>query len=305
MTIKLTRPLLAAAVDFDLLRYPVLGSAKLDGVRCLAINGRPMSRSLKIIPNRYIQDMFERYSMALDGLDGELIVGDPTAPDAYRTTVSAVMSEDGAPDFRFYVFDFWDSHENYHYRLDILNGAVLSAPDWVLALNQETLENKDQLEALEERLLTDGYEGVILRCPFKVYKQGRSTAREGTLLKLKRLLDAEAVVVGTEELMHNGNAATLDERGYTKRSTHQANKVGLGTLGAFLVRGLPGTQFDGIEFAIGGGKNGSLAQADRDAFWAQRHALVGRTVKFSYFPVGVKEKPRHPAFLGFRDEVDL
>ena len=43
-----------------------------------------------------------------EGLDGELIVGDPIAPDAYRQTVSVVMSDDKPADgVRFYMFDWY------------------------------------------------------------------------------------------------------------------------------------------------------------------------------------------------------
>ena len=44
-------------------------------------------------------------------------------------------------------------------------------------------------------------------CPNAPYKQGRSTVREGYLLKVKTFLDDEATVVRFEERMHNGNEA--------------------------------------------------------------------------------------------------
>jgi len=305
MTVQMRRPLLAAAVDFSLLRFPLFGSAKLDGVRCLVVEGKAVSRTLKPLPNRHVQEKFARFADCLEGMDGELIVGDPTAPDVYRTTVSAVMSEDGAPDFSFYVFDQFATDHAYSDRLQLVHELTAAWPGWVRALDQAWLDNKQQVEDLEERLLSQGYEGVILRDPYGRYKQGRSTVREGILLKLKRLQDAEAEIIGFEERLHNGNAATLDERGYTKRSSHRENKIGTDSLGAFVVRGVDGSPFDGIEFCIGIGKAGSLTDADRTKLWQQRDALLGKVVKFAFFPVGVKERPRHPAFLGFRDRIDM
>ena len=83
------KPMLASkCTDVTKLKFPVLASLKLDGVRCLVIGGRLMSRTLKEIPNHFVQDMFAGMR---NGCDGELILGDPTAPDAYRKTVSAVM----------------------------------------------------------------------------------------------------------------------------------------------------------------------------------------------------------------------
>ena len=96
------RPMLAdTATDISKLKFPLLVSPKLDGIRAIVIDGILMSRSLKPIPNRYVQNLFSRLP---NGTDGELILGNPTE-DPYRATVSAVMSEDGKPDVYFYVFD--------------------------------------------------------------------------------------------------------------------------------------------------------------------------------------------------------
>lgn len=162
------------------------------------------------------------------------------------------------------------------------------------ALSHAQLVDGEHLESYEECCTKHGYEGVMLRAPEGPYKQGRSTAKEGYLLKLKRFEDAEATIVGFEERMHNANEATKDERGYTKRSSHQENKVGTGTLGALIVRGV--TAFEGIEFNIGTG----FDDEQRQDFWANREAMLGETVKFKFFEVGVKDAPRHPVFLGFR-----
>ena len=94
------KPMLSGKAILSRLSYPCLVSPKLDGVRAIVINGVVMSRNLKPIPNAYIQKIlgeFEYY-------DGELIVGDPTDPACYRNTVSGVMSMDGEPKVKFWVF---------------------------------------------------------------------------------------------------------------------------------------------------------------------------------------------------------
>src|SRR5271165_5455497 len=97
------RPMLAAKTEGRNLIYPLYASPKLDGVRAIVRHGQVVSRTLKPIPNRAVQRMFGLE--ALEGLDGELIVGESTAPDVYRRTVSAVMTEDAVPDVIFYAFD--------------------------------------------------------------------------------------------------------------------------------------------------------------------------------------------------------
>jgi DNA ligase 1 len=72
------KPMLASPAG-PLIPYPMLLSPKLDGIRCLIINGVVCGRSLKPIPNRFVQQLFGRPE--LNGLDGELIVGPPTAKE--------------------------------------------------------------------------------------------------------------------------------------------------------------------------------------------------------------------------------
>jgi DNA ligase-1 len=289
--------MLADKADLTMQRYPVLAAAKLDGIRAMGIDGGAKSRSMLLLPNLFIQSWFLAHAEALQGLDGELIVGSPTAEDVYRTTDSAVMRIAGEPDFTYYVFDRWDSDLPYHQRVAIMPPVL---PDRVRLLEHEMMYSLDDITAFEERMLDLGYEGVILRDPNALYKQGRSTTREGYLLKIKRWEDAEGVIIGYAEEMHNGNEATQSEIGRTKRSSHQANMTGKGTLGAWTVRGL--TAFEGIEFNV----SGMTAQMRAEG-WANRDAYVaeGRIIKYKYFAVGVKNKPRHPKFLGFRNRIDL
>lgn len=298
------RPMLACrecpAADYPY-KWPVLVSPKLDGVRALVKDGVVLSRTLKPIPNAFVQRMFghEQY----EGFDGELIVGPATSPTAYRDTMSGVMSQDGEPDVTFHVFDLWDRPQPYVERYQILEAilASLAAEQFnCVLLKQFPVASYDALGEAERLALAAGFEGLMVRSPDGLYKYGRTTYKTGVLLKLKRFEDAEAVVVGFEERQHNGNAAAVDERGYTKRSTHQANKTGRGDLGALVVH-LLGALDPGQTFNIGTG----FDDAARAAIWANRHDYVGRVVKFKHFPTGGKDLPRHPVFLGWRDRADM
>lgn len=294
MSLPQLRPMLAAHApeDLEALRLPMLVSAKLDGIRCLIVNGVAVSRTLKPIRNAHIQRLLGKPE--LNGLDGELIVGSPTAPNCMQVSTSGIMSADGEPDFRFFVFDQWNSSAPFaERRLDV---ALRCDNELVIAHEQSMAHDIDYLEQYEANCLDLGYEGVILRAPSAPYKFNRSTVREQGMLKLKRFVDAEAMVVGYEERMHNANEAELDERGFTKRSTHQENQIPTGMLGALVVA-LP----DGTTFRVGTG----FDEAQRRLLWAERQQLVGRVAKFKSFPVGVKDRPRHPVFLGFRDREDL
>ncbi len=281
------RPMLATDADMGLLKFPLLASAKLDGVRAVVRGGVVYSRSNKPIPNQYVQKMFSCY----EHYDGELIVGDPRSKSCYRDTVSGVMSVAGEPDVRLYAFDHVETpHEAYSSR-----EARILADKVVVHHDQAIISNLADLLVYEDVCLNEGYEGLILRDPYAPYKFGRSTVREGYLLKLKRFADAEAVVTGFEERMHNSNEKTTNELGMSSRSSHKENKHGRGDLGALIA------EFEGLEFRIGTG----FTDAERAEIWDNRLQHLGQIAKFKHFTVGAKDAPRHPVFLGWRDARDL
>lgn len=293
------KPMLAHSKTPDLakLPYPVLVQPKLDGVRAVVKDGRLLSRTLKPIPNAAIRGALEHPEF--EGLDGELIVGPPTADDCYRRTVSFVMAEDktGEP-WVFYAFDIHDSAEPVEKRV-VEVGRRVAPHAFIVPVLASVAGTAAVLERVEGEFLAEGYEGGIIRTRGTAYKFGRS-GKAGPLLKLKRYIDYEAEVVGVVEEQHNGNEATTNELGRTQRSSHAAGKVGKGTLGAMVVRALNGPH-EGAEFRVGTGFTAEL----RATFWENRESLIGEVAKIKSFPVGTKDLPRHPVWLGWRDlEVD-
>lgn len=285
------KPLLAATVDLKKVKYPCFISPKLDGIRVLGMNGKAMTRSMKELPNRYIQSVFA--SGLYDGLDGEIIVGPPNAPDVYRVTNSAVMSRDGEPNFTYHVFDRWDM-PNARFEDRFIGLHELDIPR-ISIVPHSRMSEKGLLD-VEQEWLEAGYEGVMGRSIDGVYKYGRATMKEGILWKLKRFADHEYEVVGFEELMHNENEATVDELGHTKRSSHMENKRGGGVLGALVLR-----HPEAGEFRCGTG----FTAADRAEIWTNRSGYLGRMAKIKHFEIGVKDLPRFPVFLGFRAQEDM
>lgn len=287
--------MLAAEADLTRLSFPLFVSPKLDGIRASVVDGKLLTRTLKEVPNRVVYDLFSQPS--LNGLDGELIVGDPTAPDVYRNTVSGVMSREGNPNFTYYVFDLHNEQRGYFDRLQMLYESF-DGKGATQVLPQTLLKNHDELEEYEAKTVTQaGYEGVILRRPDALYKFGRSTAKEGYLLKLKRFVDSEAVVLSVIEEMHNANEAKTNALGRTERSSHKDNKIGKERMGALLVRDL----YSGVEFQVGTG----FTDEDKAWWWTQRDAVMPPVIKYKSFPIGVKDKPRHPVYLGIRHIGDL
>jgi DNA ligase-1 len=307
----MNKPMLAShCKDTRTLKFPVLGSKKLDGVRAEMQGGQLLSRSLKPIPNKYVQELFAGLA---EGTDGELIVGDPCAvdengePNACRKTVSLVMSDNKPLDYfhgeqlRLWVFDKF-GNDGFRARLNNAAAAVIASKNPAVVLVKHVmLNNIEELDQFEADALADGNEGVMIRSMNGPYKEGRSTEREAYLLKLKRFVDTEAVVTGSYEWETNTNNSFTNELGRTTRSSCQDGKVGADMLGGLFVTGIEG-DWKGIEFKVG---TMHITQDERKKLWSDRDALVGRIAKLKFFPHGAKDKPRHPVFLDWRDERDM
>src|SRR5271166_4226814 len=284
--------------------WPRLVSRKLDGIRATVQGGLLKSRTLKNIPNAAIQAMFKGLP---DGLDGELIYGAPNAPDVFNKTTSAVMGNrasnwEMAKQTKYYLFDYYSGFpfvDRYKALKCVVHDELDSHPDLPIVLVEHFLVT-DLAEVLryeEKWVVGEGYEGVMLRSLEGLYKEGRSTFNESYLLKIKRFSDGEAEVIGSYEMMHNDNMAETNELGRTKRSTAQENLRAAGVLGGFNVRDVE----TGVEFSVGSGFDAQ----QKAEYWKGRESMPGRIIKYKSLPVGAKDKPRHPIFLGFRSKEDM
>lgn len=293
---KITKPMLAVACEeADKLTFPILATPKLDGIRCLKLDGKALSRKFKPIPNHFIRTWIEQNCP--NGFDGEIMI--PGAD--FNEVQSKVMTEEGTPDFQYFVFDYVKEElaKPYKDRMEDLRSWMQIARNMtkVVILLPIELLNAVELAQYEKQCLIDGYEGIMVRKPSGPYKCGRSTLREEYLLKIKRFKDAEAEVIGFEEKLHNDNEATIDELGHTKRSSHKANLRPAGTLGTLLVRDIKTK----IEFGIGTG----FDDATKLDIWKNRDHYMGKVVTYRFQEAGMLEKPRFPSFKGFRDRRDF
>ena len=298
-------PMLAAKIERleDLEVSPerwLYASPKIDGIRCIVQDGVPLTRSLKPVPNRFVQAWARVMGPYVNGCDGELVVGPPTGADVFRRTSSALMSHEGEPHFTFWVFDRFDPADDYGFetRLQLLKEKGQISIHVELVGHRKVMSHA-AIEALDELYLAEGYEGLMLRNATSGYLQKRATLKSRALMKLKRFEDSEAVVVGVIERMHNANEAKTNALGRTERSSHKENMIPTGTMGALKVRDLK----TGVEFEVGTG----FSDADRAWWWERSYhgRVFEHIIKYRYFPTGSKDKPRFPVFCGVRDVRDI
>lgn len=296
------KPMLASPAERDQICFPCVASPKVDGIRVMNWNGKANTRSMKPVPNRFVQNYIS--CDALKGLDGECVVGEPNDPDIFNKTTGVLRRHDGEPDFTWWVFDDrWAEtdkrgfDERYGGLKKLFELGTFEDYPRVKLLPHQWISNESELEAFEVECAKDGWEGVMVRSPKGPYKNGRSTLREGFLLKRKLWADAECEVLGCYELMINENEAFINETGNTKRSTNAENLVAGGTLGGFYVKELD----TGIEFKLGAGGT----HEERQKVWDTRDAYVGKIITFKHMPYGRKDAPRQPIFKGFREKFDM
>jgi len=285
-------PMLACSKQPDLtkLSYPLLASSKLDGIRCIIKDSVVLSRTLKPIPNRSIQQALAGIPY---GLDGELMV-----PGDYSSVESAVMSEDGTPAFMYFVFDCFDNKDSSYLarHKDLVRKVEDLNNPYVQILEQLLIVSAEEAIRYYNVSVEAGYEGIILRHRLAPYKYGRSTLKQEWMLKVKPVNDTEAIIVDFEELMHNDNVSTIDARGYTVRSKEQSGLCNSNMLGSLVCKDKSGT----IVF-IGSG----FTNAQREEIWNRKDFYVGKQITFKYQDRMASGAYRFPVFKGFRSFNDV
>ncbi len=193
----------------------------------------------------------------------------------------------------------------YRMRLDaltkhvnLMRSMVPNLANRVRVIPHVLVHTLDDLLYHDSMWLSNGYEGTIIRDPDGKYKQGRSTAREGGLLRIKRFTDAEMLVTGIEEGQENQNEATVNPLGHTERSTHAANMVPNGMVGRLL--GIDTKTQQPMVCSPG-----RMTHQERIDFFNFPHKIVGKHVKYKHFEKGRKDAPRFPTYQCIRVESDI
>lgn len=282
--------------DLRTLTYPMYFSPKVDGLRAMGHMDRLNSSSMSEFPNDHLNQLMR--GPRLNGLDGELVVGAPYGQDVMRRTNSGITSQAGEPDFTLYAFDCWNALLPYHERQRAVHAMVAALPirmrTRVQVMPQTLCESAGEAEELEAAWLAQGYEGAMARSPLGMYKFGRATYREGTILKVKRFVDSEAAWVGQEEAMGNSNEKLESGR----RSTRREGLAPLGMLGTIIGMDLQ----TGAEVRVGPGR---LTHRERRLLHERPELAVKRIFTYKHFPADGFEAPRHPVFKCWRAGFDL
>lgn len=178
------------------IKYPCYASAKLDGVRCLAIctEGGVIlkSRGGKLYDVKHILNQLTGIMKAGDVWDGELYIHGKYLEEI----VSAVKKPNSMTnEISFRIFDvvseevFEDRITTLKYIEDILYENKVYSVD---VLPYEYIKSETEMKDLHKMYVAQGYEGIMLRNEQGLYESGK---RSADLQKYKEFLDEEFEIV--------------------------------------------------------------------------------------------------------------
>lgn len=267
----------AAIISHYDFQYPVVVQPKYDGVRCLLIDKVAFSRNMKPLPNLKLQAWAKSLPewTKRHVLDGEIYAHGMT----FNEIQSVVMDRDNEIDgrFRYHVWDTMGRGQWERRRCDSPYTSRLNDLNTVLKkFNQHFTErapthyvgNPFTFTRIYSQLLSDGYEGAMVKAPQGKYKWGRCTVNEGALLKHKPCFDYDAKIVRVVE----GEGKRVGMAG-TIVALHAGNEVGFG----------PGK---GITDEI------------MRKLWKMRKQLVGLVGEFQHSGITTDGSLRFPKYIG-------
>lgn len=315
-SLKVTKPLRACDTAEDKIKFPCIIMPKIDGVRSVKFTEVLTARTLKKHKNVAIT---EKYSdPVFDGLDGEMAADVPTHPDLCRLTMSRTGTIKGSGEITWWIFDcvtdetsclsYLERYQEAYSRVSLIKSLHGDKYD-VRIVPALIVNNIEQLLVKEAEWLEEGYEGIVGRFVGAQHKNGRATERESWFWRIKRFVEEEAVITGITEAMTNNNEVTINELGNSTRSTHKENKTPKGMLGTMIGEVLKDIYFEdrllftkGQEITI---SPGSMTETEKIAAFLDPSLVVRKISKFKFFPKGVKDKPRFPNHVVFRDSTDF
>lgn len=202
---------------FDKIKY-WYGSRKIDGVRCsfywkdgevrtASRGGGDYDASTSFMRhNPKLIQFFEEHPDIV--LDGELY---KHGKSLQQISGAARLEKDtaGMDWLEYYIYDVMDSTKTFEERLDILhditdelNLGFNPEREWddgelkFQIVPQETVVGWANIQKLHDKYVGEGFEGIVIRDPSKVYNFG---GRTNAMIKVKMYKDAEFEIVGYSE----------------------------------------------------------------------------------------------------------
>ena len=295
------KPMLAPneKIDITTLKYPLLVSYKLDGVRCIFKDGKMYTRALKQFPNIQLRKRFEHLAKVSKMnniiLDGELLATSLTFNELSGLTRQ--LDKEIPQDLFFYCFDIIEK-ENFEIPFkNRLNSLIKIRGEVNVKLLDQILVNTSiKINKLYERALKFDCDGLILRDPEGKYKFGRGTIKEGLIYKMKPFETFDAKIIGVTQAteVREGAEKKINELGRSVTSKKKDDRILINKASAFVVL------YEGKELKV----TIAMTDEEKEEVWKNKSKYIGRWIEYKGMLTGSKDLPRHPNFIRFRDDKE-
>lgn len=314
--------------DLDGLRWDLgwLALPKMDGNRCLIVNGRAFTASMRPFRSHQLAllllpllDWTENNRMFIDAevydpdgehhadLSGALNSYDDPLPE----TTSIKIFDGGRSDW------FYDQSTGVPYatRLESLyDWLPTTLPPTMSIVPHTEVVSADEVKTLYTHALADGYEGLILRS-MRIqfhgtaliggwYKHGRATVNQQIGFKMKRFetFDGRIIEVLQGQCLNQAAISQVEREtnpdGTVSRRGLQQYMILDQTVGAFKVEWISPYTGERSVTEIGFGRG--FNHATRRLMWTARDTLIGTWVEFDAMTHGAQEGARHGRLIRLR-----
>jgi len=299
------------AISFDSphLKWPLLGSTKFDGWRCIICDGQLWTRNGKIIHNQLLPEYLKQI---IDFCNDEHVVldGELWCPGVTFQDIQSLLASYHKPITMPLVYHVFD----YLTRDEWLNGGEahfdLRAENYEAALTTYFAHTKPVMQVFHataedakrfyQGCIDRGYEGSVLRDPRGIYKHGRSTLNQGLMFKFKKWITADVRIVGFKQGQRMREEVADGPRdrdifGHLETSNRKDDYEEVDELGSVEVELQNGIrcfvrcakEFDGPKIT-----------------WENREQFMNRWCEIRYQAAGVKIKPRTGHITRMRIELE-
>jgi len=265
---------------FEVKRFQpgMLGSVKLDGLRCLYVDEQLYTRNgKKILGVEHIIKELLAKGIHSD-LDGEILIPETR----FDKTSGSLRSFDNSPDAKFFVFGALDVERPFTEVYRELEEQAkanywsmsVSKPTTITLVKHVPFYTLDKVKKQYATALNAGFEGLVLKTPDHFYQPGK---RSSDWLKLKPTLSKDLRIVGF-----------FQGEGRLK-----------GTLGGVIIWH-NSKECGCVDVRVGSGFTDAL----RDEIWNNQSEFLGKTIEVKYQEETEDGSLRHPRFKSFRPDKD-
>lgn len=298
------KPMLAVNAKTSKIKFPVMGSLKLEGVRGIFTPVGLKTRPMKNFGNPLLSAKFAEISKLCNEKDivieGEFYVHGMTFND-----ISSICRRSHHPDvdkIEFHIFDMYSMKNpdiGFRDRIALAQGILSTVCTKDVYFIEQHMQHtiEDVMDRYSDAIYL-GYEGWVMKAPNARYKLGRSTISEGYFIRLKEQNSWDGKVIEIVEMMENLVESEENELGYMSKRQDKDMKEGKGMAAVAVCEC---ADFPGKEIRVTLSRG--LTDADRAEIWINRSDYIGRHLRWVGIPVkGML--PRSPRFDVWRTDLD-